>query len=89
MKTGVSLEWFKHPTNTEEKKAFETTLRNSVMVLSRLKEIIVERQNSLLKQDISSDSFDNPNWDYKQAFRNGRYRELQDLKDLIKFIDHD
>lgn len=82
----IALEWVKSLPTEKERKSFEQTLRNSITVLSRLYEIIDERQQTVNKQEINIKDFDNSNWAYKQAFRAGQKSILQDLKDLLNFL---
>lgn len=84
--SNISLEWVKSLPTEKEKKDFEKILRNSLLVLNRLYEILNEKQISIDKQTINPKDFDNPNWAYKQAYKCGQKSILQDLKDLLNFL---
>lgn len=80
------MEWVKALPTEKERKDFEKILRNSILVLNRLYEILDERQRNLDSQEINPKDFDVPNWAYKQAYRNGQKSILKDLKDLFNFL---
>lgn len=82
----ISLEWTRSYSTEKERKDFEKTLRNSLTVLSRLYDILDEKEQSIEKQNINPKDFDVPNWAYKQAYRNGQKSVLKDLKDLFNFL---
>lgn len=77
----------KNLSTEKERKDFEKLLRNSLIVLNRLYEILTERQEALERQTLNPKDFDTPNWAYKQAFLAGQKSTIQDLKDLFKFYD--
>lgn len=82
----IALEWVKSLPTEKERKDFEKVLRNSLLVLNRLYEILDERQRNLDNQEINPKDFDTPNWPYKQAYRSGQKSVLKDLKDLFNFL---
>lgn len=86
--SGVPLIWTKHLNSSgkEAQEAFEKTLRNSTLVLNRLRQILDERENSINQQEFSISDYDSNSWHYKQAHRNGQRSMLKEIKDLIKFI---
>jgi hypothetical protein len=69
--------------NFEEKTSFEEYLRNNTRLLTRLKQIIEDKENALDKIDYSLSSYDNSNWSHKQAHINGRRAELVAFKQLL------
>lgn len=82
----LSLEWTKN-LKGKEKEDTEATIRNSRVVLGRLKEIIEERNTALQKNEVSPSSFDSPNWALNQAYINGQRYALQDLLKLLSFLE--
>jgi hypothetical protein len=82
----LSLAWTKHLSNDKEKEDFGSLVRNSTQVLSRLKAILEEELESQLKQETTLSDFSDPNWPYKQAFRNGSKATLNKLKDLFNYL---
>lgn len=81
----LNTQWTKQIADPKAKSDFEIIVRNSTLLLTRLKGIIEESEQSLLSQSGSIDDFKDPNWSHKQAFRNGQLSELKKLKSLIPF----
>jgi hypothetical protein len=82
--TGLSSAWTQH-LPPEKKKDFEALVRNSTQLLTRLKQIIEDRERELNNSNYSIDDFKDPNWSHKQAYRNGELTELKRLKEIIPF----
>ena len=80
----LSTAWTQHLTG-KEKDDFEVIVRNSTLLLTRLKQIIEDSERSLQSQAYSLKDFEDPNWSHKQAFRNGELARLSKLKALIPF----
>lgn len=78
----LSVLWTRHLPK-KDKETFEKTVRNSVTVLSRLKTILDEEYESILKEEQSSSDFSDASWSHKQAFRNGEKARLKKIKDLL------
>ena len=78
--------WTSHILDEEEKVKFEKTVRASAPVLERLKQIVEEDLEGLDSSEINSKIYDLPNWDYRQAHRNGN---RQAYLTLIKLLDLD
>ncbi len=79
----IPIQWTANIANKDTKESFEDLLRNSTKILDRLVQMCEERERSLDRIDFSLSSYDNPNWENKQAHINGRRAELQALKQLI------
>jgi hypothetical protein len=75
--------WTRHIRDPVKKADFEKVIRNSSLLLSRLKEILEEEKRSLDSQDASLESFSDPNWPYKQAFNLGQKARIEKLISLI------
>jgi hypothetical protein len=80
----LSTAWTQHLSG-KDKDDFEVIVRNSTLLLTRLKEIIEESERALHSQSHSVSDFSDPNWSHKQAFRNGELARLKKMKDLIPF----
>lgn len=87
MSKRLPLVWTKHLKTAKEKENFESLLRNSTQVLSRLKQIIEERETDLAATQTKLEDYDSPSWAFKEAHRHGRQAELKTLKELIDFIN--
>jgi hypothetical protein len=77
--------WTKHLKDEDRRKDFESLLRNTVTVLSRLREIINEKEASLLKEEAARETY-SAGYPYLQAHLNGRKAELKELRELLSFI---
>lgn len=80
----LSSAWTRH-LDGQAKDDFEIIVRNSTLLLTRLKDYIEENERSLLSLNTSADDFEDPNWSHKQAFRNGQLSGLKKMKELIPF----
>lgn len=77
-------EWTQHIKDPEEKQRFQNQILSARPVLERLAQMFEQREDAIDKNEVSVSDFDNPNWAYKQAFRNG-YRSC--LFALNKYTD--
>jgi hypothetical protein len=85
--SNLSIAWTKHLPPGKSKEDFEKIIRNSVMVMSRLRDIINEKEQELSRSETTEKDFETPSWAYKQAYRNGQRATLRDLKSLLQFLD--
>lgn len=69
----------------DKQEDFKALLRNSTMIFRRLKEILDDEEDTLIRQESSINDFDDSNWYCKQAFRNGDRSRIRKLRDLINF----
>ena len=84
-KRGLPLDWISN-LKGKDKENFETVVRHSTQLLTRLREIISERLDHISKEEVREASYDNPSWAYKQAYFNGKRAALLDLKQLTDFL---
>ena len=80
----MNVKWTSHIKDAQQKKDFESYVRNSSSVLERLTEIISVKVDSLDCPAFDSD-YEEAAWAYKQADRNGQlraYLEILKLTDL-------
>lgn len=78
--------WFTHLSNEESRADFRRSLFSSRTVLRRLKNILEEEKRTMANAEASPKDFEDGNWAYKQAFRNGERRGLRIVEDLLQFI---
>lgn len=83
----LGLVWTSHLKTEAEKKEFEGTVRNSWMVLERLRKILEDRIEALDTAELSDDFYSSPDVTQKLIFNNGRKRELKDALRLLAFMD--
>lgn len=81
---GLSLAWTRH-LRGQEKEDFEVIVRNSQLLLTRLKEIFQEKEIEVQNTQFSLSDFDSPSWALKTAYRNGQLALLKQFKELIPF----
>jgi (p)ppGpp synthase/HD superfamily hydrolase len=75
--------WFKDVLNSPKaKQDLELTIRNSTIVLGRLREILEEELRTLENKQIAHD-YSDASWPYKQADFNADKRRIKWLIDLI------
>lgn len=80
----LSLEWTKHIRDPQKKKDFETTIRNSSVIVDRLREILIEWDQEISNSQIKDD-FNEPAYAYHQAAYNADRRRIKKLIDLLSF----
>jgi hypothetical protein len=74
--------WFKDVPE-EEKADREKSIRSALLVLSRLDEMLQEESNLLDRQETDPTIYDSPNWDYKQAHKNGARGAFEKVRKII------
>lgn len=73
--------WTKHIKEQEAKKSFIEHIRNSSLVLDRIKVYMKEK---LTEHEVPpAADYDSPSWAYKQADRNGYLRAMNDVYNFI------
>jgi hypothetical protein len=78
--------WTKHLDTQEDKDRFYQAVMSAKPVLSRLKDMIDEKLQSMNFQETSQTNYDKPNWQFWQAHQNG-FRQC--LLSYSKLIDPD
>ena len=78
----LSTEWTAHLKTPEEKKDFETYVRNSTGLLEVLEKIINNKLRILEKT--KDEDYDKPSWANYQADRLGQIRAYRHLKETIQ-----
>lgn len=79
----MKLDWTKNLKETPAQENFKQQLYRSSDVLSRLSDLLTEYEKSLDRNETDPASFDTPNWDYKQAYKNGYRACLLKIKELV------
>ena len=75
--------WTQHLKDDKSKKEFEEYLKGSKTIFRRLGEILDDLDKELGRSETKVESFDNPNWAYLQAYKNGHRGCLEKMKTLI------
>lgn len=79
----ISVDWTKNLSDKKDKQEFEQIVRNSITVLNRLREIIIEYDTALTKSELNRENYDSPSWSHKQADAIGERRGLRRILNLI------
>ena len=74
--------WTKNLKTEEERENFNNQLLGARPVLQRLNDLLVEKEAELERSERSQKAYENPNWAYLQAHRNGCASMLQSIKEL-------
>ena len=85
MKKRLSTAWVQHK-HSDDKQKFADLVFNSTAILTRLDEILNEHASALAASEASSEPYDNPNWAYLQAHRNGQKDMIRQLKKLTAHL---
>jgi len=78
--------WTKNLSSQEDADRFKRHLLSSRAILERLQELLDEEKNALDAVEISSKTYDSPNWGYRQAHSNGFKAGIKMVSNLI-YID--
>ncbi len=75
--------WTKHLEAQEEKDRFYQAVMAAKPVLDRLHELADEKLKSLDLREMSTESYQDTNWAFKQAHQNGFKQALTSFKQII------
>ena len=75
--------WTKNLKTKEEQDNFNNQLLGARPVLERLRDLLDEKSKELENTELSLRAYDNPNWQYQQAHKNGYKGAMKFLKELI------
>lgn len=79
----MNLVWTKHLKTEEEKEKFKKVILSSKEVLKVLDSLLKEQEESLDRNETSLSAYDTPNWDYRQAHKNGYRSCISIVRKLI------
>lgn len=79
--------WTAHLTTEDEKKRFLNQLYGSRDVIERLRDLVETKEKELGSAERNITAYDNPNWAFQQAHRNGYSNAMSIIKNLIN-LDH-
>jgi len=77
------IDWTKHLDTDKEKEAFRKQISSAKPVLDRLIDLLAERELILDRTETNPESFNNPNWAYLQAYKNGYRAALGAMYKLV------
>lgn len=82
----ILIPWVKHLPKGESQEDFTKLLRNSTLVLGRLRILLEELEHKIERTERSFKAYEDPNWDVRQAHKNGYMHALDQVKELLSFI---
>lgn len=78
--------WTSHIKDLDEAERFKNQVLSARSVLERLQAIFEEERKAAELSNLTLKDFDTPNWDYRQAYKNGY---LTAVHFLLKTLDLD
>lgn len=75
--------WTKHLQTEDEKTRFKNSVLGSKIVLDRLKDMIKEMGDDVDIKERNTETYNIPNWDYRQAHLNGFKDCLNKLNKVV------
>lgn len=75
--------WTSHLKTEEEKQRFASAIVGAEPVLHRLKQLIEMKERDIDLTERSQKAYENPNWAFLQAHRNGYMTAASVIKNLI------
>lgn len=81
------MTWTNHLSEPSAKEDFEKKVKSAKPVLDRLKTILYEQEDLIDRSETNIKVFDQPNWEFRQAFKNGQRAAIKSLFTLID-LDH-
>lgn len=76
--------WTQHLKDDPDKQdRFRNEIISSANVLDRLKEILIEEDNTIDRSELAISSYDSPSWAHKQAYKNGYRAALAVVSQVV------
>lgn len=76
------IDWTKHISDPETKSRFEAQILNAKPVLDRLRQILMEKEDTIDRTERNIGVYNTPNWAERQAHKNGNREMIWFLKTL-------
>jgi hypothetical protein len=83
---GIPTAWIKNLNDPIERDNFEKTIRSSAVALSRLIDLLEEKEAEINRQEATVEDFVNTDWAFKQAYRNGQKATYREVRQLLTFV---
>lgn len=78
--------WTQHLKTEEEKENFKRQIYGARSVLERLADLVNEDEEMLDRSETDQRIYDVPNWDYRQAHKNGNRQYMRAIR-LLTTLD--
>lgn len=83
---GLPLAWVSDCKTREEKEARESLIRNSTAFATVLLRILSDQYETIEKKGLKESDYEDSNWVFLQAFRNGKLAALTELAELFNYL---
>ena len=83
---GLPIAWYTGCKTPEEKKERENLVRNSTALSGLLLKILSEQYETIEKRGLKESDYEDSNWVFLQAFRNGKLAALTELAELFNYL---
>lgn len=78
------IDWTKHLKDPEAKAKFEDQIRGARPVLEHLLKIVEDSRGALDRSETNINVYAAPNWDFRQAHKNGNRETLNYFEILLR-----
>ena len=75
--------WTSHLPTEEAQNKFKESVLAAKPVLERIKDLLTAEEKVLDRTELDPKAYDNTNWPYKQAFKNGYRAGLEIARKLV------
>lgn len=82
----LPIAWYTGCKTPEEKQERENLVRNSVAFATLLLRIFGEKYETIEKKGLREEDYEDDNWVFKQAFRNGKLAALTELAEMFNYL---
>lgn len=83
---GLPVAWYKGCATPDQKADRENLIRNSTAFAGLLLSILQDRFETVERKGYRESDYEDSNWVFLQAFRNGKLAELTDLAELFSYL---
>lgn len=83
---GLPIAWYTGCRTQEEKQEREALVRNSTAFAAVLLRILSEHYETIEKKGLRESDYEDTNWVFKQAFRNGKLAALTELAEMFNYL---
>lgn len=77
------IEWYDGATDPAVKEQIDREIVSAKPVLDRIKRITEKKERTLDRQEMNIEVYNMPNWDVRQAHKNGQRSSLDWMKTLV------
>ena len=82
----LPIEWYRGCTTPEEKEARDFLVRNNTLLFTLFLSILRAKAETIEKKGYKEEDYEDSNWVFLQAFRNGKMAQLDEIAELFSFM---